>query len=119
MRWPAALLSAMLIYAIVYYAAPNVEIRHWKYITPGAVFGVALWILASAGFFVYVSGFSLVLGYIRRVRRCRNPAHLVVAHKLVLLFGAELNVVVDQRRAPNLPRGYDGPVLPPKEPAGA
>ena len=36
-RWPAALLSAMLIYAIVYYAAPNVEIRHWKYITPGAV----------------------------------------------------------------------------------
>ena len=39
-RWPAALLSAMLIYAIVYYAAPNVEVRHWQYITPGAVFGV-------------------------------------------------------------------------------
>ena len=35
-RWPAALLSAMLIYAIVYYAAPNVEVRNWRYITPGA-----------------------------------------------------------------------------------
>ena len=34
-RWPAALLSAMLIYAILYYAAPNVEVRHWRYITPG------------------------------------------------------------------------------------
>jgi hypothetical protein len=37
----------------------------------------------------------------------------------VLLFGAELNAVVDQRRALNLPPGYDGPVLPPKEPAEA
>ena len=57
-RWPAALVSAMLIYAIVYYAAPNVEMRNWHYITPGAAFGVAAWILASAGFFFYVSGFS-------------------------------------------------------------
>ena len=32
--------SAMLIYAIVYYAAPNVEIRRFRLITPGAVFGV-------------------------------------------------------------------------------
>ena len=31
---------AMLVYAVVYYAAPNVEIRHCRYITPGAVFGV-------------------------------------------------------------------------------
>ena len=48
-RWPAALLSATLIYAVVYYAAPNVEIRRWQYITPGAVFGVIAWIVASAG----------------------------------------------------------------------
>ena len=57
-RWPAALLSAMLIYAIVYYAAPNVEVRNWRYITPGAVFGVPAWIIASAGFFFYVSEFA-------------------------------------------------------------
>ena len=39
-RWPAALAAAVLIYAIVYYAAPNVEIRRFQWITPGAVFGV-------------------------------------------------------------------------------
>ena len=50
--------SAMLIYAVVYYAAPNVEIRRLQYITPGAVFGVLAWILASAAFFVYVSNFA-------------------------------------------------------------
>jgi membrane protein len=116
-RWPAALLSAMLIYAIVYYAAPNVEIRHWKYITPGAVSGVALWILASAGFFVYASNFS---SYSATYGAFAAVVILLVWLWLTnsaLLFGAELNAVVDQRRAPNLPPGYDGPVLPPKEPA--
>ena len=57
-RWPAALVVAMLIYAIVFYAAPNVEIRHWRFITPGAIFGVLTWIVASGLFFVYVSRFS-------------------------------------------------------------
>ena len=118
-RWPAALLSAMLIYAIVYYAAPNVEIRHWKYITPGAVVGVTLWIVASAGFFVYVSSFS---SYSATYGAFTAVVILLIWLWLTnsaLLFGAELNAVIDQRRAPNLPPGYDGPVLPPKEPADA
>jgi membrane protein len=36
---------------------------------------------------------------------------------LVLLFGAELNAVIDLRRSPHLPPTYDGPPLPAKEPA--
>ena len=36
---------------------------------------------------------------------------------LVLLLGAELNAVIDLRRAPHLPEDYDGPVFPEKEPA--
>ena len=81
-RWPAALLSAMLIYAIVYYAAPNVEIRNWQYITPGAVSGVALWIARVGGVLRLRVELLVLLGHIRRVRRCRNPAHLAVAHEL-------------------------------------
>ena len=34
-RWPAALAPAMLVYAVVYFAAPNVEIRRFRWITPG------------------------------------------------------------------------------------
>jgi membrane protein len=116
-RWPAALLSAMLIYAIVYYAAPNVEVRHWRYITPGAVFGVAAWIVASLGFFVYVANFS---SYSATYGAFAAVVILLVWLYLtssILLLGAELNVVVDQRRARHLPPGYDGPVLPPKDPA--
>jgi membrane protein len=114
-RWPGALLAAMLIYAVVYYAAPNVEIRHWRFVTPGAVFGVIAWIAASALFFVYVSRFS---SYSATYGAFAAVVILLVwiwLTNVVLLFGAELNVVVDLRRSPELPDGYDGPVLPPKE----
>jgi membrane protein len=116
-RWPGALLSAMLIYAIVYYAAPNVEVRNWRYITPGAVFGVAAWIVASAGFFFYVSEFA---GYSATYGAFAAVVILLIwlwLTNVVLLFGAELNAVVDLRRSPDHPRGDDGPVLPPKDPA--
>jgi membrane protein len=117
LRWPAALLAAMLMYAVVFYAAPNVEIRHWRYITPGAVFGVAATVLASAGFFAYVSRFS---SYSATYGAFAGAVILLVWLNLsssVLLLGAELNAVVDLRRFRHLPSGYDGPVLPPKEPA--
>jgi membrane protein len=118
-RWPAALLSAMLIYAIVYYAAPNVEVRRWRYISPGAVFGVTAWILASAVFFFYVSRFS---SYSATYGAFAAVVILLIwlnLTSMVLLLGAELNVVVDQRRARHLPQTYDGPVLPPKDAAEA
>ena len=119
LRWPAALLVAMLVYAVVYYAAPNVEIRNWRYITPGAVTGVVLWIIASAAFFFYVSGFasySATYGAFATVVILLIWLYLTSA---VLLLGAELNAVVDLRRSRHLPRNYDGPVLPPKEAAEA
>jgi membrane protein len=115
-RWPGALLSAMLIYAIVYYAAPNVEVRNWRYITPAAVFGVAAWIVASAGFFFYVSTFA---SYSATYGAFAAVVILLIwlwLTNVVLLFGAELNAVVDLRRAPDVPPGYDGPVLPPRDP---
>jgi membrane protein len=115
-RWPAALLSAMLIYAIVYYAAPNVEVRDWRYITPGAAFGVPAWIVASAGFFFYVSEFAT---YAATYGAFATVVILLIwlwLTNVILLFGAELNAVVDLRRAPHGPQGDDGPVLPPKDP---
>ena len=116
-RWPAALLSAMLVYAVVYYAAPNVEVRRFQWITPGAVFGVLTWILASALFFVYVSNFS---SYSATYGAFAAAVILLVwlwLTNVVLLFGAELNAAIDVRRSPELPRGYEGPPLPAKVPA--
>ena len=116
-RWPAALVSAMLAYAVVYFAAPNVEVRRFQWITAGAVFGVLATILASALFFVYVSNFS---SYSATYGAFAAIVILLVwlwLANVVLLLGAELNAAIDVRRSPELPRGYEGPSLPAKEPA--
>jgi membrane protein len=113
-RWPAALVFAMLVYAIVYFAAPNVEVPRFQFITPGAVIGVVAWIVASAGFFFYVSNFS---SYSATYGAFAAAVILLVwlwLTNVVLLLGAELNAVIDLRRSPELPRDYDGPSLPVK-----
>ena len=78
-RWPAALLAMILIYAVVYFAAPNVEIRRFQWITPGAAFGVVAWLLASAGVLHLRLELRLLPGHLRRVRGGRDPARLAVA----------------------------------------
>jgi membrane protein len=116
-RWPLALLAALLMYAIVFYAAPNVEIRSWRYITPGAVFGVGATLLASAGFFFYVSNFS---SYSATYGAFAGVVILLIWLNLsssVLLLGAELNAVIDLRRFLDPADSDEAPVLPPKEPA--
>jgi membrane protein len=116
-RWPLALLCMLVIYAVVYYAAPNVEVRRWQWITPGAAFGVFAWLVASVGFFLYVSNFG---AYSATYGAFAGAVILLVwlwLSNVVLLFGAELNAVIDVRRSRHLPRGYDGPSLPTKEPA--
>src|SRR5215210_3304185 len=118
-RWPAALVFAMLIYAVVYFAAPNVDVPHFQFITPGAIVGVTAWILASAGFFFYVSNFS---SYSATYGAFAAAVILLVwlwLTNVVLLLGAELNAAIDLRRSPELPARYDGPPLPEKVPADA
>jgi membrane protein len=57
-RWPVALVAAMVAYGIVYGLAPDIEPRRVRWITPGAVVGVVLWIVLSLGFSIYVRNFS-------------------------------------------------------------
>ena len=116
-RWPLALLGVMTIYAILYYAAPNVDVPRFRWLTPGAVFGVLVTIVASGAFFFYVSNFS---SYSATYGAFAGAVILLIwlwLANVVLLFGAELNAVIDLRRSPELPEGYDGPPLPAKVPA--
>jgi membrane protein len=118
-RWPAAVLAMITIYAVVYFAAPNVEIRRFQWITPGAMSGVLAWLLASAAFFVYVANFSSYQATYGAFAAVVILLVWIWLTNVVLLFGAELNAVIDLRRAPHLSVRYDGPPLPAKEPADA
>ena len=57
-RWPVALVAATVAYGVVYGMAPDIEPRKVRWLTPGAVVGVVLWIALSLGFSIYIRNFS-------------------------------------------------------------
>ena len=57
-QWPIAVFLVMLAFAIVYRYAPNKPKPRGKWVTPGAVLGVLLWLAASFGFRVYLVYFD-------------------------------------------------------------
>jgi membrane protein len=94
-RWPVALAAATAAYGIVYGLAPAIEPRTIRWITPGAIVGVALWIALSVGFSIYVRNFSSY-GAVYGV----FGAAIVLLLWLFLsanafLFGAELNAELE------------------------
>lgn len=58
LQWPASFAAMFLAFSILYYFAPNLKQREWRWITPGSVAGVALWVIASIGFRVYLDFFN-------------------------------------------------------------
>lgn len=103
-RWPAALACTFLVYAVVYYSAPDVGRRRFKWISPGAITGVALWFLFSGGFFLYVATFarySFVYGTFTAIVILLIWIWLT---NVALLLGAELNAAIDLRRAADAPQ---------------
>jgi len=103
-RWPVALAVAMLVFAFVYYVTPDVEQGSFRQVMPGAAVGVLVWLVASAGFSLYVSRISDV----GALYGAFAGAILLVAWlwltNVALLFGAELNAEIahhdgDSRRS--------------------
>ena len=54
-RWPGAFAVTTLIFALIYYVTPDVKQRAFRWVTPGALVGVLLWLVASVGFSLYIS----------------------------------------------------------------
>jgi membrane protein len=57
-KWPVLALLVSLAFALLYWAAPNVRHPGFKWLTPGSALAVLLWVIASAGFAIYVANFS-------------------------------------------------------------
>jgi membrane protein len=96
LRLPAAGLLMMLLWALLYYVLPDVE-QQFKFITPGSVFGVILWVLASWGFSRYVTSFG---SYDKNYGALGGVIVLLLwmwLSSLVLLVGAEVNALIEHR----------------------
>lgn len=57
-KWPALVVLVTAMVAILYWAAPNAKGRGFRWITPGSILALLVWMAASAGFAFYVANFS-------------------------------------------------------------
>lgn len=97
-RWPAGVVVAMLAFSFVYFVTPDVKQRSWRWVTPGAVAGVLLWLIASLGFSTYISTVADVAAIYGTFAA---PIVLVAwmwLTNVALLFGAELNAEIEREK---------------------
>ncbi|MGI5197032.1 YihY/virulence factor BrkB family protein [Streptomyces sp. CA-288835] len=57
-KWPVLVVLVTIMIAILYWATPNARVRGFRWITPGSFLALALWLIASAGFALYVANFG-------------------------------------------------------------
>jgi membrane protein len=97
-RWPVALVAATVAYGLVYGIAPNIVPRHIRWITPGAVVGVLLWIVLSLGFSIYVRNFSSYGAVYGAFAAAIILLLWLYLSANAFLFGAELNAELARTR---------------------
>ncbi len=57
-KWPVLLLVVITMLAVLFYASPNMKLAGFKWVTPGALFALVVWLIASAAFAFYVANFG-------------------------------------------------------------
>ncbi len=97
-KWPVMLAVVVLMVGVLYHATPNVKLPGFKWITPGAVLAIVVWLAASAAFAVYVSQFG---SYDKTYGALGGIVVLLVwlwITNCALLLGMELNAERERNR---------------------
>jgi membrane protein len=97
-KWPVLLLVVGVMFAILYWASPNVKQPGFRWLTPGGLFAVAVWVLASAAFALYVSNFG---SYNKTYGALAGVIIFLVwlwISNVAILLGAELNAELARAR---------------------
>ena len=105
-KWGLIALLFVLMIGLLYYASPNVKQRGLKWITPGGIFALIAWLVASGGFALYVSQFG---SYNKTYGSLAGVVVVLVwmwITNLAILFGHELNA--ERERDVQLEEGLPG-----------
>jgi membrane protein len=97
-KWPVLLLVVSFMFSILYWAAPNVKHPGFRWLSPGGVFAVLVWLAASALFALYVANFS---SYNKTYGALASVIVFLVwlwISNLAVLLGAELNAELEHER---------------------
>ncbi len=93
--WTIATGLLALLFAIIYYWAPDVKHRQWRWLTPGGAIGIIGWLLASLGLRAYLhffNSYSAIYGSLGAVIILLTWFYL---SGLMLLLGAEVNSEIE------------------------
>jgi membrane protein len=96
-QWVAILCLLLLAFALLYNFAPNHAAFKWKWITPGSVIGVLLWIALSMGFRLYLhyfNSYSKTYGSLGAMIILQLWLYLTA---LVILLGGAVNAILDEK----------------------
>jgi membrane protein len=105
-KWPVMLAVVMLMLAILYWSSPNAKPAGFRWISPGSVVAVVMWIVASAAFAFYVANFG---SYNKTYGTLAGVIVFLVwmwITNIAVLLGAELNA--ETERARELEAGIPG-----------
>jgi membrane protein len=115
-KWPVIVVVVVTMFAILYWAAPNVKHPPFRWITPGGLLALLVWIVASAGFALYVANFS---SYNKTYGALGAVIVFLVwmwISNIAILLGAEFNAELARGRQIEAGQPADRePFLPPRD----
>jgi membrane protein len=97
-KWPVAAVLIALLLALLYWAAPNVRHPGFRWLTPGAVLAIVVWVVGSVGFTIYLANFG---SYNKTYGTLAGVIILLVwlwLTNLGVLLGAQLNAELERGR---------------------
>ncbi len=98
LKWPVLLAIVVLIVALLYHSTPNVQQPKFRWVSIGAVLAIITWIIASAGFALYVVNFSNYNSTYGSLGGVIVFLLWLWITNLALLFGAEFDAEVERGR---------------------
>ena len=97
-KWPVLLLVVSFMFALLYWASPNAR-QGFRWVTPGGILAVVVWVAASAAFALYVANFG---SYNKTYGSLASVIIFLVwlwLSNIAILLGAELNAELERSRA--------------------
>jgi membrane protein len=98
-KWPVLLLVVSFMFALLYWAAPNVKHPRFHWVSPGGLMAVVGWVIGSAAFAFYVSNFG---SYNKTYGALGGVIIFLIwlwVSNIMVLLGAEFNAEMDRGRA--------------------
>jgi membrane protein len=104
-KWPVLIILISLMFAILYWASPNAKTGGFRWVSPGGIFAVVLWLLASAAFALYLANFA---NYNKTYGTLGGVIAFLVwlwISNIAILLGAEMDAELERGRA--IAAGHD------------